>query len=171
MEELYERYFDFFKDDQKPMAASLSSIIYSMQVINSFKLKRILDIGSGVSTLLFSAVYDNVTSVDTNEEWGRKTECVIRETLDKDAKVNIGISSVENGNHDFIFYDYGNLEDRIYNFPKILKMRAKFIYLDDMHIIPYRYYVESRIKGALKLTYLPKTIDEFGRFGAILTKK
>lgn len=167
--ELYKKYFEYFDQSQTAMAASLPSLEYCMKLINTMKLKKILDLGSGVSTLIFRSRYDDVTSVDTQHQWSVKTEEIIKDLLKEDIAITVGINSKVDESFDFVFYDYGNLEDRIYNFPKILEMDAKYIYLDDIHILPYRYYVESKIKRH-RLIFLPETIDEHGRFGALLVK-
>lgn len=170
MDELYNKYLSYFDTDQKAMAASLSAIKYSVRLINSFKLSRILDLGSGVSTLIFTSKYKNITSVDTADKWASKTEIIISELLGLNVPVHTDFSCLSPMNYDFVFYDYGNLEDRIFNFPKLLELQAPFVYLDDIHILPYRYYVESKIRD-YRLVFLPETIDEFGRFGALLVHK
>lgn len=165
--DIYEEYFKFFDKNQKAMAASLPALKYCIKLINSFKLNSILDLGSGISTVLFNEKFENVTSVDTDVMWGTKTAEMVKKLLHKDIEVLNGISQLDKHEFDFVFYDYGNLEDRIFNFPKLLSLDAKFIYLDDMHILPYRYYVESKLKKE-RLVFLPETIDDFGRFGALI---
>ncbi|MFD2902554.1 hypothetical protein [Sphingobacterium anhuiense] len=169
MKQLYEKYMRNFDDSQRAMACSLESITYCVKLINTFGLTNILDLGSGVSTLLFLSQYDNIRSMDTDPKWANKTEAIIRDLLNIQFNVNTNLRDIKDNQYDFIFYDLGNLEDRIYNFPQILSLGAKYIYLDDFHILPYRYYVESKING-YRLVYLPETIDSFGRFGALLIK-
>jgi len=168
--DIYEAYFKHFDKNQKEMAASLPALKYCIRLINSFKLENILDLGSGISTVLFADKFQQLTSVDTDASWAHKTTAMIKMLLHKDITVLHGIDKLEQQKFDFIFYDYGNLEDRIFNFPKVMALEAKYIYLDDMHILPYRYYVESKLKKE-RLVFLPETIDDFGRFGALIVKE
>jgi len=167
--DIYEAYFKHFDEDQKAMAASLPALTYCIKLINTFKLKNILDLGSGVSTVMFTEKFDQLTSIDTDPIWAGKTIAMVKSILNKDIDILVGIDKLEETKFDFVFYDYGNLEDRIYNFPKLLALEANYIYLDDMHILPYRYYVESKLKKE-RLVFLPETIDDFGRFGALIVK-
>lgn len=166
----YEAYFKHFDQNQKAMAASLPALTYCIKLINTFKLENILDLGSGISTVMFAERFKQVTSADTDPLWGNKTTVMVKELLGKDIKILDGIDKLDRKDFDFIFYDYGNLEDRIFNFPKVMAMDAKYTYLDDMHILPYRYYVESKLKKE-RLVFLPETIDDFGRFGALIIKE
>lgn len=170
MKNLYDQYFTYFDNEQKAMAASLPALSYCVKLIDSLSLSKILDLGSGVSTVVFSSRYKQLTSVDTQEKWAKQTEKIIKDLLGLQISVHTDLATLSNETFDFVFYDYGNLEDRIFNFPKLLSLDVPYIYLDDMHILPYRYYVESRIKTR-NITFLPETIDEFGRFGALLTQK
>lgn len=90
-------------------------------------LNTILDLGSGVSTLILRSEYEHVTSVDTQEKWVRQTEKIIKDILDYDISVLTNIASIQSMKFDFMFYDYGNLEDRIFNFPKLLSLDTPYI--------------------------------------------
>lgn len=168
--DIYEAYFKHFEPNQKAMAASLPALSYCIKLINTFKLENILDMGSGISTVMFCQKFQQVISVDTDPAWGQKTMSMVKKLLDKDIIVLDGIAQLTQQQFDFVFYDYGNLEDRIFNFPKILALDVKYIYLDDMHILPYRYYIESKLKKE-RLVFLPETIDDFGRYGALIIKE
>lgn len=168
--DIYEAYFKHFDKNQKAMAASLPALKYCIRLINSFKLENILDLGSGISTVMFTEKFQNVTSVDTDIAWGNKTTAMVKQLLNKDITILDGLDKLEQQKFDFIFYDYGNLEDRIFNFPKVMALDAPYIYLDDFHILPYRYYVESKLKKE-RLVFLPETIDDFGRFGSLIIKE
>lgn len=156
-----------FDDSQRAMAASLESITYCVKLINTFGLTNILDLGSGVSTLIFLSEYNSIHSMDTDPKWANKTQEIVNSLLNKQFDISINFNDIVKNQYDFIFYDLGNLEDRIYNFPRMQALGAKYIYLDDFHILPYRYYVESKING-YRLVYLPETIDIYGRFGGLL---
>ncbi len=166
---IYESYFKDFEPNQKAMAASLPALTYCIKLINTFQLENILDMGSGISTVMFMEKFEQVTSVDTDPAWGNKTAQMVKKLLQREITVLDGLAQLQQQQFDFIFYDYGNLEDRIFNFPKMMALEAKYIYLDDMHLLPYRYYVESKLKKE-RLVFLPETIDDFGRFGALIIK-
>lgn len=168
--DIYEEYFKHFDENQKAMAASLPALKYCIKLMNTFGLENILDLGSGISTVMFAQRFQQVISVDTDVLWANKTAVMVKKLLNKDMAILDGIDKLEQKTFDFIFYDYGNLEDRIFNFPKVMALNAKYIYLDDMHILPYRYYVESKLKKE-RLVFLPETIDDFGRFGALIIKE
>jgi hypothetical protein len=167
---IYEEYFKHFDANQKAMAASLPAITYCIKFMNTFQLESILDAGSGISTVMFAEKFENLTSIDTDPKWGSKTTDLIKLLLNKNVQILNSIEDVKTQKFDFVFYDFGNLEDRIFNFPKILALDVNYIYLDDMHILPYRYYIESKLKNGERLVFLPETIDDFGRFGAMITK-
>lgn len=167
---IYDDYFKNFEPNQKAMAASLPALTYCIKLINTFKLEGVLDMGSGISTVLFNDKFKDVTSIDSDPIWGKKTSEMVKKLLDREIVVLDGISQLKQREFDFVFYDYGNLEDRIFNFPTILSLDVKYIYLDDMHILPLRYYIESKLKKE-RLVFLPETIDDFGRFGALLIKE
>lgn len=167
-EEYISKYFEMFAANQKAMAASIQSLKCCEDIINVGQLKSILDCGSGVSTVFFHTKFDNVTTIDNSQEWGTVTKNFLLNTLNKDIVITT-IEHLEENTFDFIFYDYGDIETRIYYFKQALEKCKKILYLDDMHISFYREYVESRAKK-YKLRYLPNSVDEYGRYGAIIIK-
>lgn len=168
LKSVVDKYFEQFAPHQKSMAASLQSLQYCEKLINSTSCKTILDSGSGVSSVFFHSRYDNIITVDHDPKWAKTTKEFISGNLKKNIQIK-AIETVKDKKFDFVFYDYGDIESRIYYFKNILDMTTKYLYIDDMHIPFFKDYILSRAKG-YKLKFLPETLDEFGRFGALLLK-
>lgn len=164
---LDELYLSKFDSSQKAMAASMQALLCCNQIVREANLKSILDCGSGLSSVVFHSEFDHVVTVDDDAGWAAKTRQFIQEHLGKD----VAISNLTSISHrfDFIFYDYGSIESRIFHFWKAFNACSGLMYLDDMHITYYREYVETKSRG-FEIIYLPQTVDEFGRYGAILKK-
>jgi hypothetical protein len=160
-------YFSQFDETQKAMAASMQSLLCCKQIISEANLQSVLDCGSGLSSVLFHSTFNDVVTVDDNAQWAEKTKQFIKEHIGKQIEIST-IDSITS-QFDFVFYDYGGIEARIFYFKKALGACNGYMYLDDMHISYYRAYVEAKTKG-LEMIYLPQTVDEYGRYGAILRK-
>lgn len=166
--DLIEKYLRQFNDHQKTVAASIRSLIFCGELIKSQKIKNILDAGSGLSSVFFHSNFDRVLTIDDNPFWSGKTKEFILKYLERDIEIGT-IDSLDGKRFDFVFYDYGNIETRIFNFRKALELGEKFIYIDDMHVIYYRDYVRAKSRK-FNLRFLPETVDEYGRFGALIIK-
>jgi hypothetical protein len=164
---LDELYLSKFHSSQKAMAASMQALLCCRQIIREANLQSILDCGSGLSSVVFHSEFDQVVTVDDDAGWAAKTQQFIKEHLGKEIVIS-NLNSISQ-RFDFIFYDYGSIESRIFHFRKALNACSQLMYLDDMHITYYREYVETKTRG-FKIIYLPETVDEFGRYGAILKK-
>jgi len=161
-------YFKMFDESQKAMAASIQSLKCCEEIIKATKSSSILDCGSGISTVFFNSKFENVTTIDHSPQWANVT----KDFLQKNMQIEINIESinaVEEKTFDFVFYDYGDIETRIFYFKQALEKCKKAFYIDDMHINFYREYVESRTKK-YKLQYIPQSVDEHGRYGAVIIK-
>lgn len=167
--DLSDLYFEKFGPDQKAMAASLESLLVCGELIEAHNCKRILDAGSGLSSLYFHSHFTDVTTVDDNLYWADVTKRFVGEKLDKEISVS-PIETLYGQQFDFVCYDYGGIETRIYNFKKALELCSGIMYVDDLHIGYYRAYVEAKTKD-YKLQFLPRSLDEFGRYGAVLSRK
>lgn len=167
--DLSDEYFNKFGPTQKAMAASLESLIVCGGLIEANRCKDILDAGSGLSSLYFHSHFDDVTTIDDNPYWADISRQFVGEKLDKDISIST-IEMLEERKFDFVFYDYGGIETRIYNFKKALDLCSGLMYVDDLHIGYYREYVEAKTKG-LKIKFIPTSVDEFGRYGAVISKK
>lgn len=163
-------YFSEFGPHQVPMAASIESIGFCVNLIRENGWETILDAGSGLSTAEFNFFFRNVTSIDDNSYWAQRTKNFIQKRLN----ISIDITPVFdicNKRFDFVFYDYGDIETRIYYFKSILALSKKAIYIDDMHVDYFRAYIQSKTKRYTLKLLEKETLDQYGRFGAILVRK
>ena len=161
-----DRYFEEFGESQKPWAASPESLVYCCNLIQSQGISSVLDAGSGLSSYYFHSNFQNVATIDDDPYWAARTQAFINKNLDK--KIEIAdLPSVRDKKFDLVFYDYGNMETRIYNFLPSLSMCRRFFYVDDVHVTFYREYVHARCKE-YKIQFLPETRDQYGRYGALI---
>jgi len=164
-----EQYFKRFGLKQKGMAADINALEACKSLIIEHNLKAILDCGSGLSTAFFNQNFVEVTSVDDDHNWAANSQQFVQEALGKHIEI-FSIPDILEKSFDFTFYDYGDMETRIYYLKLIIHLSKKFIYLDDMHIDYYSCYVNSILRDEYKLTVLDEYVDEFGRYGALLEK-
>lgn len=164
--EIAEKYFKMFGINQKKMAASIQSLECCKEIIEAKKVNTILDAGSGLSSAIFHSAYENVVTIDDDSFWASKTKAFILVELQKNIDIST-ISSFSNQKFDFVFYDYGSMETRIYYFKQALAMCNRFFYIDDMHVTYYREYIQTKY-SQYRLVFLPETIDEYGRYGALI---
>jgi hypothetical protein len=167
-QKLISRYFEIIGEEQRPMAASPQVINYVLDFVTEHEVKSVLDAGSGLSSILFhhgmSAVVE-VASVDDSSEWACKTIELAHEIL----KLKIWVKKWDDRYFDLVFYDYGSIEQRIFKFRDALKQTKRFMVIDDMHVSYYRDYVQQITQG-MELRFLPETIDQYGRYSALLVK-
>lgn len=166
---LHNRYYGYFDNYQKSMGASFVSLEYCFQLFEKNLPGSILDAGSGFSSLAFHSIYDNVTTIDDDPGWSQKTREILNAELEKDIVIS-PITKILDNKFDFVFYDYGDIETRIYYFETALHLCNNVIYLDDFHVSFYRDYISSRAKTFEVRSLKDKTLDEFGRYGALLFK-
>ena len=167
--ELQHRYYKHFNKHQQSMGASLFSIDYCVHLFDKFSPASILDAGSGFSSLAFHSVHDNVTTIDDDPDWSQKTSDILNSELKKNIVIT-PVTQILDKKFDFVFYDYGDIETRIYYFETALHLCTGVIYLDDFHVNFYRDYIFSRAKQFEIISLEDKTLDEFGRYGALLIK-
>ncbi|MGN6510197.1 MAG: hypothetical protein ACTHLD_12130 [Chitinophaga sp.] len=166
--ELTATYFNIFGDSQKPMAASIQSLEYCEAVIDYAGLSSILDAGSGLSSAFFHSRYGNVVTVDDDQYWAGRTRQFLLSEFGRD--VTIGqIGELQDARFDFVFYDYGNIETRIFYFKKALSACRRCMYVDDMHVGYYRDYVMTKARN-YSIELVDASKDEFGRYGALIIK-
>ena len=151
------------------MGASFASLDYCLQLFGKKPPGSILDAGSGFSSLVFHSIHHNVTTIDDDTDWSGKTKEIINAELEMDIEIT-SIFKILNNKFDFVFYDYGDIESRIYFFETVLHLCINAIYLDDFHVSFYRDYIFSRAKGFEIRNLRDQTLDEFGRYGALLVK-
>lgn len=161
-------YFKAFGEEQAAMAASRESLGYCETLIAHAGLLSILDAGSGYSSAFFHTNYPDVVTVDDDPFWAGKTTTFLQAHLNR--QVEIGpITALSRTSFDLVFYDYGNIETRIYYFKKALELCRRCMYVDDMHVSYYQDYVKAKSKKYF-LQILPATTDKFGRYGALIIK-
>jgi hypothetical protein len=165
---LADKYFTEFGENQRPMAASYQSLLFCGELIRSENITTILDAGSGLSSVYFHLKFDNVLSVDDDAGWADKTRAFVSDNINKSIVIN-PLTSVKDEKFDFVFYDYGNIETRIYYFLTALEMSRRFFYIDDVHVSYYREYIHAKCKK-YNLKFLPATMDQYGRYGALIIK-
>ncbi len=169
MQTLIKQYFKHFDKGQAGMAASPQSLNFCISLFEKIKPLSILDAGSGLSSIMFHFIHQNVTTIDDNLKWAMKTEKIIGSELSKTIEIR-NINSVLEKNFDFVFYDYGDIETRIYYYQVALFLCNSVMYIDDMHINFYSEYIFSRSKQYKLVNLEDKTKDEFGRYGYLLIK-
>lgn len=168
--DLTKLYFERFEESQKAMAASIESLDFCKNLIHKHSAESILDAGSGLSSLYFHKHFDTVTTVDDNEDWAKKTTSIVKKELDKTITVGLIDDLPLERQFDFVFYDYGDIETRIFHFKRALSLTRRCLYIDDIHVPFFRSYIESRSRP-YTLKFIPQTVDEFGRYGALLIKE
>lgn len=167
--ELHQKYYSCFNKFQKSMRASFAAINYCFDLIDKLSPDSILDAGSGFSSMAFHSVHDYVTTIDDDPNWARQTAEILNSELKKNIVIT-PVTKILDRKFDFVFYDYGDIETRIYYFETILHLCNTIIYLDDYHVSFYRDYIYSRAKQFEVISLEDKTLDEFGRYGALLIK-
>ncbi|WP_207513688.1 hypothetical protein [Longitalea luteola] len=165
---IIDKYFSEFGEGQRPMAASVESLTFCANLIESEKVENILDSGSGLSSAFFHSKFSNVRTVDHDPYWANKTSSFISSHVNKHINID-SILQLTDQRFDFVFYDYGDMETRIYYFKHALALCNRFLYVDDMHVNFYNAYVKSRAKKH-QLEIIPETTDQYGRYGALIIK-
>lgn len=166
---MVKKYLTDFGSNQAAMAASPESLAYCVNTIREGNYSTILDAGSGLSSVIFHTHFSNVKTIDDDELWGKQTQRFMQESLGKQVDI-YSIKDVAHEQFDFIFYDFGGIETRIYYYELLLHLCKGALYIDDMHIGYFRDYVTAKSKGYTLKILEEETKDEFGRFGAILVK-
>jgi hypothetical protein len=166
---IIDKYFSEFGEEQRPMAASVESLTFCANLIESEDVQHILDSGSGLSSAFFHSKFTNVRTVDHDPYWAGKTSAFISLHMNKQIVID-SIPQLTDQRFDFVFYDYGNMETRIFYFKQALELCSRFLYVDDMHVNFYNDYVKSRARKH-HLNIIPETKDQYGRYGALIIKQ
>ena len=158
-------YHDYITQvSNKAWAISLELAYYLEKLVEERKPKRILDLGSGFSSYVFSLSDAEVWSVDKSKDWLEKTKQfflkyklpVERFILAEDFKFD--------GKYDLILLDIGLAENRKEYFEKVRKHCSGVVILDDMHFAAYREEAREFFKDCKIIDLKEETIDEFGRY-------
>jgi len=179
----YEQYISDVSNDG--MAASLELSVFLMILCNIVKPKRILDLGSGYSSLVFRLYASDVNqeveiwSIDDSFEWLEQTRCFLNtHHLDTghlhtwDAFIK-QIRQDGRATFDLVLHDLGNIETRKGTLKDVVTLANSngVIILDDVHFKAYRGHIRWLLKES-KISYRTLkdfTIDEFGRYSMLLT--
>lgn len=184
----YNKYFEIFRDNApkqmvyyggyqhgKPtgMASSLESIIAFSELVED-ENAIILNAGAGASSWVLRKLFKNVICTDPNLEYLEVVKSIC----------SLGGLSTENftddlysfKKFDYCYYDYGNIErmPALYMFISLTRYK---MYIDDTDTRPdckeYRDYVyelmDARFDGKYLIEDCRQAIDEYGRWGTILT--
>ena len=164
-------------------AASLELMSFVLAFCESFKPKRILDMGCGFSSVAFAyyqQVYPNsvVVSVDDNPQWleiVKKFIAKVGFSNDNHFKMlwNDFIKLYEHTNFDFILDDFSGIKERQSTLKKVLSMCGGFVVLDDIHKLGYKNYATSILKssGYRYFSLRKYTLDKYGRYSLLCGKR
>jgi len=166
------------KVSTKVMAISYELAQFMWNYINDNNCKKILDLGSGFSSVVFRYYkQDNekiqVVSVDTSQEWLDKTKQYLNKlNLNTDNLYTFDeFKQMKKYKYDFILYDLGNMITRAENLDLVLSYKKKngVIIVDDVHKEVYRNKVHNFCASHnLQYTPLKETIDVYGRYSVMV---
>lgn len=174
----YEQYIDPRSGISTPaMAASLELCQYIFNLCEQRQYKKIIDLGSGITSFTlryYQSLYDNVIvySVDDNNDWLQRTkDFVISHGLNSENFI-CGIDNILESDFDLVVHDYGYMNVRTKNLESAISLCKSdgVIYCDDCHKSIYYDYVKQIAGNTFNVTAVNETIDQFNRFGVILTK-
>ncbi len=136
----------------------------------------VLDLGSGYSSLLFRKYANaSVTSIDDSKDWLTKTKNYLDENQVSSNNVFSWDEFENKGLYDLVFHDMGNMETRINTFKDIANLVNKggFLFLDDVHKVPYAKYVKDNLNLSKFDIYniYNLTVDKYGRFMYLCIRK
>ncbi len=164
------------------MAASFqtSSFLYTVSSIK--RPSRILDLGSGFSSLVFRLYCKEadhtveIFSVDDSKDWLEKTRSFfLNYEMGPDNLLHWqDFCKLNEVGFDLIFHDLGSMELRAETLPHVLTLldHDGLIILDDMHSEYYRPIAVKTLKEAGFYRYSVRkfTLDKFGRFSEVATR-
>ena len=163
-------------------AVSWEAARYLFQAVQEAKPKRILDLGSGYSSLIFRtyqakfAPETTVVSVDDDAEWLEKTKAFLQAneiSTDHCITWEEFLTTYPDQSYDFILYDMGNMYTRAENLTKIVDVMEPIgsLIIDDVHFSFYAMVVFEVIGNyRLRLQSLKReTLDKYGRYAVKAT--
>ncbi|MBM0743236.1 glycosyltransferase [Phormidium sp. CLA17] len=163
-------------------AVSWEAARYLFQAVQEAKPKRILDLGSGYSSLIFRtyqatlAPETTVVSVDDDAEWLEKTKAFLQAndiSTEHCITWKDFLNAYADQSYDFILYDMGNMYTRAENLTKIVDVMEPTgsLIIDDVHFSFYAMVVFEVIGNyRLRLQSLKReTLDKYGRYAVKAT--
>lgn len=170
----------FYTDNISVNAASIECCSYLISLYATTKPKRILDLGSGISSYcvrLYKKLNNLVTeiySVDTQTAWLQKSRiyCHNRE-VDTDNFVTWDNFKNHTEPFDLIFVDIDMSPERKLYFEPVFNQLSKpgtMVMLDDMHksAIGYPFDKLMKIRTDREINIKKQTIDELGRYSRLI---
>jgi len=146
------------------MASSLESCLCFYDAIDA-KESTLLDAGAGASTWIFRKLLKNVTSTDPDQNYLRIVESIVGgESY---------VAGIENcQTHDYVYWDYGHGNSIRTQLMDIGLSKCKIaMYVDDCHDHEINSYMQSLASRNNCNVIYPKSLDTFGRFGAIVKRQ
>ncbi len=161
------------------MALSLPTSAFALTLCHVIRPKRILDLGSGFSSLVFRLYAPNgyrpyVLSVDDDERWLDRTSQFLKaQGAPADGLVTWDeFTEKKEPGFDVILHDLGQMDLRARALPTVLSLTAHkgFVIVDDVHKRPYRVavYRELANHGQRGYSLYSVTADEFGRYAMLV---
>jgi hypothetical protein len=165
---------------EKDVASSLESCVMLMNLCAAFPVKRVMDMGSGLSSYvfrLFKQKYQpelEVHSIDTEAYWLNKSrDFVLQNGLDPEGFLLWDEADDLKAQCDLIFFDVQDYPTRLDFLPPVIKRfcgpEAKIL-LDDMHWPRYRQALSDLLwqRDYMHINLENETRDEFGRYAGLL---
>ncbi|MGK7390872.1 MAG: hypothetical protein ACNS60_10985 [Candidatus Cyclobacteriaceae bacterium M2_1C_046] len=186
-EKTYQESFSRFKDiytnytssiSSKEMAVSLETCACLYTFCHVFNVKKILEMGSGLSSYVFRTYQKEVPdvevySIDDNEEWLSKThEFLSSHSLSTDKIFTLQQFLLQKDNSfDLVFHDLNFVEERIKHVDFVIDRSAtsSFMIFDDVHKPNYYSALAEKLKQH-KLPFFSLkryTHDQFDRFSIV----
>lgn len=175
----YEEYISTISTEV--MAIGFETAVFMTVLCNLQKPKRILDLGSGFSSLVFrlyarrAEQKPEVYSVDDDQKWLQATRQYLatNQVADNNVTSWTTFTSQKQEFFDFILHDLGRMDVRTKTLENALSLAQSggVIILDDVHKHAYRSHAR-RILDHLNLTYFSLrelTRDKFGRYCMLVT--
>jgi hypothetical protein len=163
------------------MAVSLPLAIFLYAISHSLRPTRILDLGSGFSSVVFrlygaeSPSPVEVWSVDDSGQWLERTRrFVIRHGLPSGQFHLWESFEREPGRFDLVLHDLGDMDKRASTLRDVLRLArvGGFTVLDDVHYWRYNRHVRNTLGGLglRKYSLRSFTLDEFGRYSLLVVR-
>lgn len=167
---LKDAYLQYIKDvSNQEWAISWELCVYLDKLMRALKPKRILDLGSGFSSLLFRFTKAEVITFDTDPNWLTRTELFLQKynlstdnMFKLDSPLSVKDKEILQAPYDLTLLDLGVAEtDRV---PLFSLLNSKVIILDDMHIAEYRAQAAEFFKNRTIFSLQDDTKDAYDRY-------